>query len=154
VEEEGKVYGSTPSGAELAAISEASPKMSSARKGKRRASESDIDVALKTERIKAIKNEGNIESTQASVNFDFVSFIPNLEHIGLALGTDESSSAQALVEFRKSLNSCYRGSVSIDKKDEVLDLEEKELVDEEEVDKLLLQSICGEIMEEVIDFGG
>jgi hypothetical protein len=35
-----------------------------------------------------------------------------------------------------------------------LDLEEKELADEEEVDKILLQSICGEIMEEVIDFGG
>jgi hypothetical protein len=35
-----------------------------------------------------------------------------------------------------------------------LELEEKELPEEEEVDKLLLQNICGEIMEEVMDFGG
>jgi hypothetical protein len=32
-----------------------------------------------------------------------------------------------------------------------LDLEKKEIADEEEVDRLLLQNICGEIMEEVMD---
>jgi hypothetical protein len=52
------------------------------------------------------------------------------------------------------LHACSHGSVTIDKKGDVLDLEEKELADEEEVDRLLLQSICGETMEEVMDFGG
>jgi hypothetical protein len=51
------------------------------------------------------------------------------------------------------LHACSHGSVTIDKKGDVLDLEEKELADEE-VDRLLLQSICGEIMQEVMDFGG
>jgi hypothetical protein len=40
------------------------------------------------------------------------------------------------------------------KKIEVIELEEKELEDEEEVDRVLHQNICGEIMEEVMDVGG
>jgi hypothetical protein len=141
VVEEGKVFVTTLRGTELAAIPEASPKMSGARRGKRHASELDVDMALKAEKIKAIKSEGNLDSTPASVNFDTVSVIPNLEHLGIALGSDESSAPQALLELRKSFHTCSRGSVSIDKKGEVLDLEEKDLADEEEVDKLLLQSI-------------
>jgi hypothetical protein len=35
-----------------------------------------------------------------------------------------------------------------------MDLEEKELAEEDEVEKLLIQNICGKIMDEVIDFGG
>jgi hypothetical protein len=33
-------------------------------------------------------------------------------------------------------------------------VEGKVLVEEEEIDKLFLQNICSEIMEEVMDFGG
>jgi hypothetical protein len=35
-----------------------------------------------------------------------------------------------------------------------MDLEEKELAEEDEVEKLLIQNICGEIMDEVMDFEG
>jgi hypothetical protein len=35
-----------------------------------------------------------------------------------------------------------------------LDVEEKQLADEEKIDRLLLQNICGEILDEVMDFGG
>jgi hypothetical protein len=42
------------------AIPEGSPSMSNARRGKRRASEADVEVAQKAERIKALRNEGNI----------------------------------------------------------------------------------------------
>jgi hypothetical protein len=58
VEEEGKLGVGLPIGAALAAISEASLKMSGARRCKRRASEADMGVALKAERLKALKNEG------------------------------------------------------------------------------------------------
>jgi hypothetical protein len=42
----------------------------------------------------------------------------------------------------------------VDKKIEVLELEEKELDEEEEIDRLLFQNTCGEIMDEVMDVGG
>jgi hypothetical protein len=42
----------------------------------------------------------------------------------------------------------------LDKRRNILDLEEKELADEEEADRLLLQNIYGEIMEEVMYVGG
>jgi hypothetical protein len=41
-----------------------------------------------------------------------------------------------------------------DKQRDVIELEERDLEDEEEVDRLLLQNICDEIMEEVMDVGG
>jgi hypothetical protein len=42
---------------------------------------------------------------------------------------------------------------SIDKIDNIFDMEEKEEIENEEVDKLILNSLCGEIMEEVMDLG-
>jgi len=39
------------------------------------------------------------------------------------------------------------------KKTNVLEKEEKELAEEEELDKFILNHLCGEIMEEVMDLG-
>jgi hypothetical protein len=60
-----------------------------------------------------------------------------------------------IAEISKSVQSreCSK-LVGIGKKCEVMDLEEKELAKEDEVDKLLIQNICSEIMDEVMDFGG
>jgi hypothetical protein len=56
--------------------------------------------------------------------------------------------------LNKAVHLCPGGNLCSDKKREVLDLEEKELVEEDEVDKLLLQNICGDIMKEVMDVVG
>jgi hypothetical protein len=145
VVEESKGQGEAP-----VAILEASPSMSNARRGKRRASVADVEVARKAERIKVLRNEGNIGSNSL-VSYDVASFIPNLENLGIAVGNNENNKAQALVALKEAVHTCPRGNFCGDKKREVLDLEEKEL---EEVDNLLLQNICGEIMEEVMDVGG
>ena len=39
------------------------------------------------------------------------------------------------------------------KKTNVLEKEEKELAEEEELDKFILNHLCGEIMEEIMDLG-
>ena len=41
----------------------------------------------------------------------------------------------------------------VDKKSNVVEKEEKELAEEEELDKFILNHLCGEIMEEVMDLG-
>jgi hypothetical protein len=93
VEEEGKLGVGLPVGAALAAIPEASPKMSGARRCKRRASEADMEVVLKAERLKASKNEGNIVSQPDVFSFDNVPFISNLGAVGISLGSDDNSVA-------------------------------------------------------------
>jgi predicted regulator of amino acid metabolism with ACT domain len=42
----------------------------------------------------------------------------------------------------------------IDRKIELIEKEEKTIEEEDELDKLFLQNICSEIMEEVMDFAG
>jgi hypothetical protein len=88
-------------------------------------------------------------------SFDNVPFISNLGVVGISIGSNDSSAALLITEISKSVQSmeCSK-SVGIDKKCEVMDLEEKELAEEDEVDKLLIQNICGEIMDEVMDFWG
>jgi hypothetical protein len=93
VEEEGKLGVGLPVGASLEVISEASPKMSGARRCKRRASEAGMEVALKAKRLKALKNEGNIVSQPDVFSFDNVPFISNLAVVGISLGSDDSSAA-------------------------------------------------------------
>jgi hypothetical protein len=73
---------------------------------------------------------------------------------GIYCGNFEGSCSQGWSELDKALHSCAGVSNILDKRRNILDLEEKELADEEEVDRLLLQNICGEIMEEVMDVGG
>jgi hypothetical protein len=154
IEEENRVEeASKVQGVVLAAIPEASPSMSNARRGKRRASEADIEVAQKAERIKALRYEGNFYSN-SPVSYGIASFIPNLENLGIAIGNNENCKEQALLVLNNAVHLCPGGNLCSDKKREVLDLEEKELEEEDEVDKLLLQNICGKIMEEVMDVVG
>jgi hypothetical protein len=67
-----------------------------------------------------------------------VSFIPNLENLGIAVGNNVNNKAQALLVLNKAVHFCPEGNLCSDKKREVLDLEEKELEEVEKVDKLLL----------------
>jgi hypothetical protein len=123
-QEVGKDLSVQPSGAELAAIPEASPKLAGATRSKRRTSESDVDVAGQAERIKALQNEGNQDSASVASSFHNVSFAANLENPGIVLGTNETNSSQSILEIRKALEPVACGSMCLDKKNEVLDLEE------------------------------
>jgi hypothetical protein len=140
--------------AALAAILEAFALMSGARRSKCHASDSDVEVALQAEKLKILKNEGNSDSMPSSVYFDTASIIPNLDSIGISFRVHEGSTSKGLMELSRAVHGSSGVANSVDKKIEVIELEEKELEDEEEVDRVLLQNICGEIMEEVMDVGG
>jgi hypothetical protein len=57
-------------------------------------------------------------------------------------------------DIRRDAESSTHREGGIDRKIELLEKEEKTIQEEDELDKLFLQNICSEIMEEVMDFGG
>jgi hypothetical protein len=76
-----------------------------------------------------------------------------LDNIGISLGTDASSSLASWSNIKNSALGGIQEGVSVDVKEKVIEKVEKEILEEEELDKLLLQNICSEIMEEVMDLG-
>jgi hypothetical protein len=59
-----------------------------------------------------------------------------------------------MLRVTRVIHSCPGVTKTVDKHKKIIDLEEKELADEEGVDRLLLQNICRDIMKEVMDVGG
>jgi hypothetical protein len=109
---------------------------------------------MKAEKLKVLKNEGNSASIRSRVFFDNVSIIPNLNHIAILIGDDEGSISNGLLELSRVVEIRPGETKGVNKKLDVMELEEKELEDEEEVDRVLLQNIYGAIMEEVMEVGG
>jgi hypothetical protein len=75
----------------------------------------------------------------------------HLGAVGITLGQDSCSIKASLTSLREAaiaVNTCTG-----DKKNRNLENELKELDQEEELDKILLSQLCGEIMEEVMDSG-
>jgi hypothetical protein len=150
---EEEVTNKPASAEELAAIPEASPGLSSARRNKHRADSADEDVGIVEERRKALRNDGNPEGLDlfTSVNDSFL--IENLNDIGISLGVDEASIADSLNKIKVHAASRVQDHVMPSLKDTVLEREEQELA-EEELEKLFLRNICSDIMDEVMDQGG
>jgi hypothetical protein len=76
-------------------------------------------VALKAEKIKAPKNEGNLVSMPNQVSYDNVPFISDLEHLGLSVGKDEVSTSNALIELTKAIQSGAGEAKKYDKQRDV-----------------------------------
>jgi hypothetical protein len=77
------------------------------------------------------RQQGISVSNPSLVPFNSASFIPNLESLGIAVGLDENNRVEALLELNRAVQAGAGGKFSCDKKQEVLELEEKELDDEE-----------------------
>jgi hypothetical protein len=77
--------------------------------------------------------------------------VDNLESIGINLG----KGALEVNKTGEKINSrdvvCNANQGSDDEISRIFDLEEKELAEEEEVDKLILNSLCCELMDEVMN---
>jgi hypothetical protein len=111
----------------------------------------DEVVATSVEHRKALRNEGTIaEPIHFSLADDTVA-ISNLDNIGISLGPDHLSSLASWASIKNSALGGINEGVSVDLKEKVIEKVEKETIEEEELDKLLLENICGEIMEEVMD---
>jgi hypothetical protein len=142
---------------ELAAIPEAS---TPSRKSKKRADSVEEHSLDWAERIKAARNlnftsdKGNNSMSQASfIHFSNECVIDNLEVVGISLG-NSSEQIEELVAWVKEVEiERLMGKRNNDLISDVFDKEEKDELANEEVDKLILNSLCCEIMDEVKDLG-
>jgi hypothetical protein len=104
-----------------------------------------------TERLKAHKNEGdNIFSSPMSNLADDI-IISNLDCIGISVGSDASSVSKSVAALKCTNRVKQNNLEEIDRKTRLLKQEERNMLEEEELDKILLNNICIEIMEEVMD---
>jgi hypothetical protein len=142
---------------EMAAIPEAN---ALSHKSKRRAESADEHSLDRAEWIKAACNldftaeKGNISMTHASfIHFSNENVVENLQYVGISLG-NSSDQITSLVEWIKEVEiERIVLARSNDIISDVFDKEEKEELDNEEVDKLILNSLCCDIMDEVMDLG-
>lgn len=84
------------------------------------------------------------------MNFSDELIISNCSSIGISLGADITSVKGWIDDLKKVELDRLHVIHVVDKK-KVLEKEEKELAEEEELDKFILNHLCGEIMEEVMD---
>jgi hypothetical protein len=75
----------------------------------------------------------------------------NLDVVGITLGLDKASIESSLANLRQAESDRVQCKPKINTLDSLLELEEKEEIENEEVDKLILNSLCSEIMDEVMD---
>jgi hypothetical protein len=135
----------------LAAIPEASPP---SHRSKRRAKNADQTNLKWVEKMKAGRNldasfdQGNTDYVATSfLHFSKEHVVDNLELIGITLGKGESEVCKAIERIKCHENDRRVEKVNIEEVSKIFDQEEKELAEEEEVDKLILNSLCCEIMD-------
>jgi hypothetical protein len=139
----------------LAAIPEASPP---SRRSKQRVENADQTNLERAEKMKAAHNldasfvQGNTYSIATSfLHFSKEHVVDNLELIGITLGKGELEVCKAMERIKCHENDRRVEKVNIDEVSNFFYQEEKELAEEEEVDKLILNSLCCEIMDEAMD---
>jgi hypothetical protein len=90
-----------PLAEEMAAIPEASPEQSAARRSKHRVGEVDEEVGVTAEHRKALRNEGNSVDRIPSSPINNSVVISNLNAIGICLGDDDVSVGKSLFNIKK-----------------------------------------------------
>jgi hypothetical protein len=138
--------------AELAAI----PKRATPGERSNRRAEMVHESSLeRDERMKAARNldfKGKKDHSQASfllLSNDMV--LNNLGAVGIYLGQDQSSIDSSISKIKQLELERVQCDPKVDKLESLFDLEEKEEIENEEVDKLILNSLCSEIMDEVME---
>jgi hypothetical protein len=77
----------------------------------------------------------------------------NLDVVGISLGVDKDSVNKSIKTLNEVVVSSTTKELCDDHKTFALDEEEKNLEQEEELDKLILNHLCSDIMEEIMDLG-
>jgi hypothetical protein len=130
------------------------------RRSKTRADMADEPSLERAERIKAARNL-DFNPKKGTKNTSHVSFLEfsnehvddNLSVVGVSLGSNMESIANTVACVREAEIKRLDTISNEDKISSVFDKEEKEELDEEKVDRLILNSLCSEIMDEVMDLG-
>jgi hypothetical protein len=139
--------------AELGNIPEASLAKSGSRWSKHRAGDTDEDSLNRATKLKAQRNEGDIIPETLCFNFDDSLIQSNLDVVGISLGVDKDSVNKSIKTLKEVVVSSTTKELCDDHKTFALDEEEKNLEQEEELDKLILNHLCSDIMEEIMDLG-
>jgi hypothetical protein len=107
--------------------------------------------------MKAAKNldaplkQGNNPTEQSFINFTSEQISHNLENLGFCLGQDTESISASVTELINLEVERMSKQENPDSICSIFDTEEKEMLEEEEVDKLFLNALCSDIMDEVMD---
>lgn len=140
--------------AALAAIREAA--VNELRCSKRSAGSSDelmIDRATKLkagkEDAQPLKGDNPKTPTFSHLTDSFIQ--SGFSSIDLKLGTDEARVTSSILKMKSAVECRALESQKVDWKIDALDREEKEICDEQEIGTFILNNICGEIMDEVMD---
>jgi hypothetical protein len=146
----------TPKASMLAAVPESLLGNAVSKRSKRRANLSTGDSIEQTTKLKAARNldKSFTEDTQHVAPSCFLpseKILSNLRDIGFKF-SDCSSDLQKFVDFlSNSVNSCALVSSDTNVIDRAIAKEEKEFYEEKELEKLMLSSLCSDILEEVMD---
>jgi hypothetical protein len=139
----------------MAAVPEASPPSC---RSKRHAENADQTNLERAEKLKASRNldisfnQGTTDSHGTSfLQFTKDHVIDNLVSVGIYLGNGEPEVEKAVSSIKSREFDRLSDKLSIDEVSKLFDQEEKEMAEEEEVDKLILNSLCSEIIDEVMD---
>jgi hypothetical protein len=99
-----------------------------------------------------------LKVNQTLHNFPFCNFskddvISNLDAVGINLGHDYTTIDSSISNLRHVKLDRLVCKPKVDLIEDIFDVEEEEEMGNEEVDKLILNSLCSEIMDEVMDLG-
>jgi hypothetical protein len=94
-----------PNTEEMMAIHEASPQISSAKRGKCRAGDADADISSKAGRLKALQNEGDKTSLPTIFNIANSSSVSNFHSIGISLGANACSVSKVVCDIKHDAES-------------------------------------------------
>jgi hypothetical protein len=138
-----------------------SPEVESpSRKSKRRAQSSDEHYLDRATRIKAthnldfLKEKGNSPKSLAFfIHYLDEQVVGNLSVVGVSLGSSDNIVSSLVSHIKEIELGRLEGAANRDKISEFFDKEEKKEMENEEVDKLITNSLCCEIMDEVMDLG-
>jgi hypothetical protein len=130
------------------------------RKSKRRADSVDEHSLERAERMKAACNLDLSagKGTKTRPNSSFIHFsnehvVDNIRGVGISLGENEEQIRSLVNKIKEVELGRHLDVNTLDATCEAFDKEEKEELEREEGDKLILNSLCAELMDEVIDLG-
>lgn len=141
----------------LAAIPEVQLGASATRSSKRRAMTADEDSLSRAARLKAGRNlqEQFVKGTKPDsflyLNDEVIA--SGLNNLGVTLGLDSTSVSESIAYIKKIEQNRLLEDNQQDLKSRVFAQEEKEIAEEEEIDRVILNNLCSDIMDEVLDVG-
>jgi hypothetical protein len=100
------------------------------------------------------QTKGNNSISQDSfIHYSNEQVVHNLNALGISLGNSLDSVSSSISRVKELELKRLETQPNTDRICHVFDKEEREEMENEEIDKLILNLLCGEIMDEVMDLG-